>query len=71
MKIVKCRKKLIDKLTEECTENIDEVKIVNENKCVCSYTICVVLAFIALTINIGIGVLFCLFLLVFKKRGYS
>ena len=61
----KCRKKLIDKLTEECTENIDEVKIVNENKCVCSYTICVVLAVIALTISIGIGVLFCLFLLVF------
>ena len=23
----KCRKKLVDKLVEECTENIDEVKI--------------------------------------------
>ena len=50
----KCRKKLIDKLTEECTENIDEVKIADENECVCSYTICVVLAVIALAISIGI-----------------
>ena len=28
----KCRKKTVDKLTEECTENIDEVKIANENE---------------------------------------
>ena len=27
MKIVSARKKLVDKLVEECTENIDEVKI--------------------------------------------
>ena len=26
----KCRKKLFDRLTEECTENIDEVKIASE-----------------------------------------
>ena len=38
----KCRKKLIDKLAEECTVNIDEVKTTemalfeNGNKCVCS-----------------------------------
>ena len=52
------------KLAEECTENIDEVKIAgmvlfeNGNECVCSYTICVVLAVIALTISIGIGAYF-------------
>ena len=28
----KCRKKLVDKLVEECTENIDEVEIASENK---------------------------------------
>ena len=50
----KCRKKLVDKLiehsfAEECTENIDEVKIAeiffagHENVYVCSYTICVIL----------------------------
>ena len=55
----KCRKKLVDKLVEECTENIDEVKIAGiallEHECVWSYAICVVLAVIALTISIGIG----------------
>ena len=28
----KCRKRLVDKLTEECTENIDEAKTASENK---------------------------------------
>ena len=28
----KCRKKLFDKLIEECTENIDVVEINNENE---------------------------------------
>ena len=57
----KCRKKLVDKLIEECAEDIDEVKIAemawfeHGNVCVCSYTICVVLAVIALTISIRIG----------------
>ena len=41
----KCRRKLVDKLVEECTKNIDEVKITrmalfeHGNECVCSYTI--------------------------------
>ena len=57
------RKSLVDKLVErssaeECTENIDEVKIANENECVYSYTICVVLPVIALAISIGIGAYF-------------
>ena len=59
----KCRKKLVDKLverssSEECTENIDEVKTADENECVCSYTICVILAVIDLAISIGIGACF-------------
>ena len=28
----KCRKRMIDKLVEECTDNINEVKINNENE---------------------------------------
>ena len=56
----KCRKKFVYKLIEhssgeECIENIDEVKIVVENECVYSYTICVILAVIALKISIGVG----------------
>ena len=43
---------------EECTENIDEVKIANEKECVCSYTICIILAAIALEIGTGIGAYF-------------
>ena len=61
----KCRKQLVNKLVEECTDSVDEVKIAgmalfeHENECVCSYTICVVLAVvIVLTINIGIGAYF-------------
>ena len=61
----KCYKKMVDELVErsstdrsfakECTENIDEVKIADENECVCSYTISVALAVIALAISIQIG----------------
>ena len=61
----KCRKKLVNKLVEECTENVNGVKIAgmalfeHENERVSSYTICVVLAVvIVLTINIGIGAYF-------------
>ena len=63
--------KKIDKLTEECTENIDEVKIADENECVCSYTICVILAVIALAISIGIGAYFAYSRWYLKKRRYS
>ena len=69
----KCRTQLVGKLiecnsvecraverssAEECTENIDEVKIADKNECVCSYIICVALIVIALTISIGIGAFF-------------
>ena len=64
----KCRKKLIDPLVEECTENIDETKLVkktldkNENKDKCnSYVVYKVLFwifFIFFIISIGIGIYF-------------
>ena len=64
-KIVKCRKKLLDKLIEECTENNNEVKLAkitlakNENKHKCSSCILyTVLFLIVFTINIGIGTYF-------------
>ena len=67
--ICKGRKTLVDKLVAECTENIDKVKVAeitstelhsagHENVCLCSYTICVILAVIALSISIGIGTYF-------------
>ena len=60
----KCKKRLVEKLVEECTENIDETKLTgialfeHGNECVCSYTVCIVLGVIALTICIGIGAYF-------------
>ena len=54
----KCRKRLVDKLVEECGENIDEAKLTeidlfeHVNECVCSYTVFIVLSVIALTICI-------------------
>ena len=60
----KCRRKLVDELIEEGTDNKDEVKIAeidlfeHGNGCVYSYIVCVILAVIALTISIGIGAYF-------------
>ena len=54
----KCRKKLVDKLVEECTENVEEAKIAeitlteNIHKC-SSCTLYIVLFSIIVTINIG------------------
>ena len=45
----------------KCTEDIVEAKVTgialfeHGNQCVCSYTVCIVLGVIALTICIGIG----------------
>ena len=56
----KCRKRLVNKLIEECTENIEEAKITvitlfeHSNKCKFSCTIYVVL----IAICIGIGTYF-------------
>ena len=60
---------MVNKLTEhssaeELTENIDEIEIAkitlfqHENECVCSFTICVILAVIALKISIRISAYF-------------
>ena len=61
----KCRKKLVDKLVEECTENVEEVKLAkitlaeNENKYKCSScTLYIVLFSIIFTINVGINTYF-------------
>ena len=58
----KCRKKSIDKLVEECTENVEEVKLAkialaeNENKHKCSSCeLYIVLFSIIFTINIGVS----------------
>ena len=60
----KCRKKLVDPLVEECTENIEETKLVNitvenENngRCNC-YVVYKVLFFIFFIIMIVIGIYF-------------
>ena len=70
----KCRKKLVDKLVEECTETVEEVKIAeitsskDENKHKCSS--CkrqIVLFSILFTINIGIDAYFLYFYWYTKK----
>ena len=64
MKIVGVEKKLIDKLIEECNENIDELKIAGmalfkrRNECKSSCTIYVVIIAIVFAICIGIGTYF-------------
>ena len=68
----KCRKKFVDKLVDECTETVEEVKLArityaendNSYKC-CSCTVYTVLFWIFFTINLGgIGAYFIYF------RGY-
>ena len=61
-------KKIVNKLVEECTENIDEVKMAKitlgehenkyENECKYSCKLYTVLFSITFTINIGIGTFF-------------
>ena len=53
---------MVDKLVKECTENIEEIKLIeneheNENKC-SSWILYIVLILIILSINIGIGIYF-------------
>ena len=56
----KCRKKLVDRLVDECAENIDEVKIAVKNEC-SSCMLYMVLLSILFTINVGIGTYFIYF----------
>ena len=62
------QKKKVDKLAEECTETVEEVKIAkitlaeNENTHKCrSCTLCIVLFSILFTISFGIGTYFVYF----------
>ena len=52
----KCRKRLIDKLIEECNENIEEISLINSTKCKSNSCILYIVLFsILCTINIGIA----------------
>ena len=70
----KCMKKLVDKLIEECTETVEEVKIAqitlaqdkNKHK-YSSCTLYIVSFSILVTINAGIGTYFVYFLWFFKE----
>ena len=72
----KRRKKLADKLVDECSETVEEVKLAkitlaeNENmyKCV-SCTLCIVLFSIIFTINVGIATCFFLFFFIGTQKG--
>ena len=53
----KCRKRLVDKVTEECIENIDEIKITSKNEYANKFSSCpvyIVLFSIFFIVNIGI-----------------
>ena len=57
----KCRKRLVDKLIEECNENIEETSLVKISSTKCkhnSYILYIVLFSIFFTINIGIATYF-------------
>ena len=69
----KCRKKLVDKLVDECTETIEEMKLAkitlteNENKNKCSSCkVCIAFLVIVFTIFIEITIYFVLLQLVFE-----
>ena len=71
----KRRKKLVDKLVEQCTENVEEVKLAkitlaeNESKHKCSScTQYIVLFSIIFTVNVGIGTYFIYFHWYLKKN---
>ena len=70
----KCRKKLVDKLVQECTENIEERRLVekpsakNEHKHKCiSCTLYIVLFWLIFTINVRIGIYLAYFYWYLKK----
>ena len=55
----KCRKRLVDKLIEECDENIKETSLINLTKCKSNSSILYVVLFsIFFTINIGVATYF-------------
>ena len=71
----KCRRKLVDKLVDECTETVEEVKLAkitlakNENKYKCSScTLYIVLMIVFFTICAGIGTYFVYYNWFFVKN---
>ena len=68
-----CRKRLVDKLVEECTENVEEAKVTritlfeHKNKCKSSCTIYVVLISIVFIICIGI----CYYFVYYKYMNHD
>ena len=71
----KCRKKLVDKLVQECTENVEELKLANitsaedENKHKCSFfTLYIVLFSVIFTANIEIGSYFVYYKFMNRKK---
>ena len=74
----KCRKKLIDKLVDECTETVEEVKLAkitlaeneSENK-YCSCTVYIVLVIVFFTIFTGITIYFVYYNWSFIKNNVS
>ena len=61
MRFSKCRKRLIDKLIEECNENIKETSLINPEKCKSNSCILYIVLFSMLfTINIGIAT-YCIY----------
>ena len=74
----KCRKRLVDKLVEECGENVDEAKLTeialaeNENSYKCSAcAVYIVLFWIFFTSNVGGSAYFIYFHGRLKKDVYS
>ena len=77
----KCKKRLIDKLVEECSENIDGNEIIYDStlsaiplsdyrKTCNSCTVYIVLLAILFIISLSVSNVFCLLSLVFKKKIY-
>ena len=66
-----CRKKLVDKLVDECTESIDEVKIAEVTLTEKVLAYCIVLFSISFTINVGISTYFVLKYMNRKKENVS
>ena len=53
------KKKIVNKLVEECTETVEEMKLTKESVGKCSScTLCIVLFSIIFTVNIGIATYF-------------
>ena len=73
----KCRKKLVDKLVQECTENIEETRLVektsaknkNKHKCSSCTLYIVLLSIIIFIMNIGIATYFVYSHWYLKKDG--